>query len=340
MRRAARAWSVVAALALSVVGPGALVSAGDDGPSRPFPTDRPNRTILRPTEIATGAALPSGKTVVIVVSGIGSEALDGTFDAILAALGTDPSIELHRFGGDPAYAYDTHGSIDESAARLTAEIRQLARTHPKIDIVAHSMGGVVVDAAFRNGLSARDKVGTYVALAVPHDGSTEARLSQPFLTVADLLGARTEFRAITAGIAQDVGSRAVRDLAAAHAGPPPAGVTRLDVRIATDAIVTARDAWTPGVPARLLLPSTIGAIEGHGGATTDPRAVALVRSAIASSRPPAIGWRDAALTVAAAAVSVAVGRLAVPVYCAGLLALVGCAVGLALYRRRRGQRLP
>ena len=38
-------------VALSIVGPGALVAAGDDGPPRAARPDRPTRTILRPTEI-------------------------------------------------------------------------------------------------------------------------------------------------------------------------------------------------------------------------------------------------------------------------------------------------
>jgi hypothetical protein len=326
---------VVTALGLSVVGPGALVAAGDDGPSHPFATDRPTRSILRPTEVVARTPHPSDKTVVLFVSGIGSDAPDGTYDALVAAFSTNPRYELHRFGGDPAYPYDTHGSIDESAAQLTAEIRDLAKTHPKIEIVAHSMGGVVVDTAFRNGLSARDKVDTYVALAAPHSGSTEARLGQAFLTIADLFGAKVEFRAITAGTTEDVGSRAAQDLAATHAGPPPIGVTRYDVRVATDLIVTAPDAWTPDVTSRLLLPTTVASIEGHGGATTDPRAIELVMSTIASGRPPATDWRDRALTVAAEVVSMAVEHAALPLYCGVLLATLGCAVGLSLYRRRR-----
>src|SRR5207237_10833021 len=134
--------------------------------------------------------------------------------------------------------------------QLTAEIRELAQTHPKIAIVAHSMGGAVVDDAFRRGLSASDKVETYIALAAPHNGSTEAQYGQAFLWVSDLLGVRTEFRAITAGLKEDVGSRAAQDLATLRAGPPPAGVTRIALRIATDGSVPAPDAWTPNVPSR------------------------------------------------------------------------------------------
>ena len=337
MRRAVSAWCVVTALALWVVGPGALVAAGDDGPPRSFPTGRPTRTVLRPTEIADPApAKPSDKTVVILVAGVGSDAPDGTYDAIVAALDDDPRYEIHRFGGDRVHAYDTQGSLDASADQLTAEIRQLAKTHPKIDIVAHSMGGAVVDAAFRRGLSASDKVATYIALAAPHDGSTLAKIGQPFLAVSDILGARAEFRAITAALAQDIGSRAVQDLATIHAGPPPPGVTRLDLRMGTDAIVTAPDAWTPNVMSRTLLPTTLGSIEGHGGVTTDPHAIAIVASTIAADRFPPRGRRDAILEQAARGVSAVIERYVPAVYCALGLLLLGCAFGLSIYRRRRG----
>ena len=336
VRRAVSAWCVVTALALSVVGPCALVAAGDDGPPRSFPTGRPTRTVLRPTEIVDLVpAKPSEKTVVMLVSGIGSDAPDATYDAIVAALVNDPRYEIHRFGGDRVHPYDTLGGLDANADQLTAEIRELAKTHPKIDIVAHSMGGAVADAAFRRGLSGSDKVATYIALAAPHDGSTLAKIGQPFLAASDLLGARAEFRAISAALAQDIGSRAVQDLATIHAGPPPQGVTRLDLRMGTDAIVTAPDAWTPNVMSRTLLPTTIPSIEGHGGVTTDPHAIAIITSTVAADRPPARGWRDAILELAARSVSVVIDRHVPVLYCALGVLVLGCAVGLSLYRRRR-----
>jgi len=50
------------------VGPGAPVAAGDDGPTRSAPPDRPTRTILCPTEITDAApARVSDKTVIVLV---------------------------------------------------------------------------------------------------------------------------------------------------------------------------------------------------------------------------------------------------------------------------------
>lgn len=48
------------------------MAAGDDGPSRSFPTDRPPRTILRPAEVPAvtpaTAARRSGKEAILLVA--------------------------------------------------------------------------------------------------------------------------------------------------------------------------------------------------------------------------------------------------------------------------------
>src|SRR5258708_27279831 len=107
------------------------------------------------------------------------------------------------------------------------------------------MGGAVADAAFANGLSARDKVVSYISLASPHNGSSGAATSQAWLPFAGLFGAGTEMRAISAGFAQDIGSRAVADPAVVRAGPPPPGVLRLDLRLRPRLLVPAADARRP-----------------------------------------------------------------------------------------------
>ena len=323
-------------LALSIVGPGALAVAGDDGPPHAVRPDRPTRTILRPTEIPdldpAFVARSSDRPVCVLVSGIGSDAPDATFDRLVAAL--ESQCEVHRFGGDPRYPYDTHGAIGSNADHLIAEVKELAKTHPEIKIVAHSMGGPVVDDAFRRGLSAGDKVTTYVALAAPHNGSTEAKAILPRLEQASVLGVIPEFRAITAGVGQDAGTPAVRDLAAIRAGPPPAGVRRVDLRVATDPIVTAPDAWTPGVESRTLLPSSLRYLEGHGGIMADPQAIALVTAAVGGGLPT-LDWRGRILQFAAGQVSAKIAEIAPSVYAAiASLCLVGACVW-ALRRRRR-----
>jgi len=276
---------VVTALALSVVGPGALVAAGDDGPPGPVPTGRPTRTILRPTEISQPAPpKPSAKEVIIIVSGVNSSAQDPTFDALQAKLFDDPGYEVHRFGADPSYPYDTLGSLDQAADDLTKEIRDLSLTHPAVHIVAHSMGGDVVDRAIANGLSATDGVATYIALSSPHSGSASLAAAEPVLEQAG--DTALELRAILSS-KLDVGSVAAHDLAHAKPAPRTAGITRLDLRIATDLAVTSRDAADPGVESRTLAPAGLGGfLDGHGAITSDRRALDLIMTTIATRAVP------------------------------------------------------
>ena len=317
---------MITALALSVVGPGVLVAAGDDGPSQPFATGRPTRTILRPTEISERAPQKtSRKEVIIVVGGVNSSAQDPTFDALVAKLFADPRYEVHRFGGDPAYPYDSLGPLDDAARSLTDEVRDLGLTHPAVHIVAHSMGGDVVDRAFANGLSAKDGVATYIALASPHSGSASLAATAPVLRVVG--DSSLEVRALFSA-KLDVGSDAARDLAHAKPVPPAAAVTRLDLRMSSDWTVTGRDAADPGVESRTLLPADLGGyIDGHGAITRDPRALDLVMTTIATRAVPA-DTRSAELKAVADRESA--GALGVSLLLCALGLVVACGLAVAL----------
>lgn len=71
MLRSLRTWCAVSTFAIAVLGPGALVAAGDDGPP-PQRADRPTRTVLRPIEVPDLAPLaipvPSAKDAIVLVS--------------------------------------------------------------------------------------------------------------------------------------------------------------------------------------------------------------------------------------------------------------------------------
>src|SRR5207245_4012724 len=85
--------------------------------------------------------------------------------------------EVGCFGDDPAFPYDTYGPVDDSAKTLIAQIRAQPGRYSSVDIIAHSMGGVVTDRAFADGLSSSDGVAVSVAMASPHSGSKYARVS-------------------------------------------------------------------------------------------------------------------------------------------------------------------
>jgi hypothetical protein len=86
----------------------------------------------------------------------------------------------------------------------------------------------------------------------------------------------------------------VRDLARARPVAPPAGVVRLDLREATDLLVTERDARDPGVTSRILNHG----VEGHGDILTDPEAIdQTIRTIVERRVPP--DERSRALLMAA-----------------------------------------
>jgi hypothetical protein len=310
-----RAWCSFFALATALVGPGAIMAAADDGPARP------TRTVLRPTEIpelaASRAPARSPKEAVILVSGINSYPQDPTFDPLIARLFGDPRYEIFRFGADPAYPYDTLGDLDVSARSLRDEARALGGTHGAVHIVTHSMGGVVADRAFASGLSARDGVATYAALASPHSGSPALAVGGSVLSA---MGDRAlETRALFSA-KLDPGSEAASGLGRTRPVAPPAGVVRLDLRTSTDWTVTKLDARDPGVESRTLMPPDLmGYADGHGSITRDPEALRLVLSTIEHRAIPS-DPRSTEVKLAAEVSSLLAARIALLVL---LLAVIG-----------------
>lgn len=252
---------------------GAVASA-DDGP--------PARTVGRATELPPRRAID--KQVVLLVGGLGSESADGTWDELIARYQGDPGYEIRRFGADPRLPYDTVGAVDDNAQRLISQVGTLSR-YSAIHIVTHSMGGVVADRAFATGLSSADRVRSYIALAAPHNGATAARAITTTLALAGKEG--ETLRALVAGVTIDPGGAAARDLARDLDPPAPAGIARLDVRLATDLVVLDRDSRLGDVDSRVFLPSSADTLEGHGGILRDDRVLDLVTSTIAQRTPPA-----------------------------------------------------
>jgi hypothetical protein len=314
-------------LALPCMAALTLVASADEGsptaPAWASPRVRPPAGVLRHVDApiaSPGDPSPRpirSRELVVLVGGYQSCACpdDGTFVALRARLTAVPGMTVVRFGADPRFPYDTYGAIEPSAINLRDEIRTLSDQYDAVHIVTHSMGGVVADRAFANGLSSADGVVTYVSWSSPHDGSDAARA----LTVARFAtGATNEvFREGLLWLQMEPDSPAVRDLARVRAVPPPDGVVRLDLREASDVLVTARDAHDPGVPSRILT----GAVEGHGGILTDPQALDLTMQTVVTRRVPP-DERSRVLRRAASAESDRVGGLVFLTVCA--LAVAAC----------------
>lgn len=276
-------WALLPALAL-------VASADEDPPLRPVdagPPLRPPLTVLRAVERApltfVMPADPPKKELIVLVGGYGTGPDSNVFDAFRARVAQESVYEVVQFGQDLG-SYDTFGGVDANADQLRDSIRSVSGSYDGVHIVTHSMGGVVADRAFARGLSVSDGVTTYVAWASPHDGSRAAQAMQTTLAVSG--PGRDDTRAFTTEYFRDPDSDAVRDLARARAVAPPPGIVRLDLRLATDALVSSADARDPGVASRVLLPSSLGELEGHGGILQSREALDLTLATITMRSVP------------------------------------------------------
>jgi hypothetical protein len=258
-------------------------SSGVDLLRKSGAAERPAATRLLASDLPAAAVRPQ---LVVLVGGLGSAHDASEFDVLLEPFRNDPRYAIVRFGGSPEHPYDTTGSLEANGQSLAAFVRAHSPRYDGVHLVTHSMGGAVVDRAFALGLSSADGVRTYTALAAPHDGATAAMLARRTLDLAgeDAPLVRSVYRAV--GL-HDLGSAAVMDLAATRAAPGPAGVARLEVRMATDQVVLAPDSRGTGADSRVLLPDSLRDLEGHGGILVDPRARELVRATIESGTPHA-----------------------------------------------------
>jgi pimeloyl-ACP methyl ester carboxylesterase len=120
----------------------------------------------------TPVALPDdGQPPIVCVPGLG--ATPGTFAPL--------RLFLRLLGRTRSYAAPTPAgqSLDDLAAGLRAFIAEVARANDlapgaRVDLVAHSMGGLVARLALEDAATA-GRVGTLVTMGTPHGGSLLAR---------------------------------------------------------------------------------------------------------------------------------------------------------------------
>lgn len=107
---------------------------------------------------------PSDQAVVVLIHGYNStpDSLDALHKAV------------HEAGHPVAvFAYPNDGPLDESAALLWVELRAFAADHPerRIDIIAHSMGGLVARAVIEDPELDPGNVRRLIMVATPNQGS-------------------------------------------------------------------------------------------------------------------------------------------------------------------------
>jgi len=245
---------------------------------------------------------------VLAVAGIDS-ATDrrsgATFGLDTGALGYR-SDEVHWFsyapGGGRYAAPDTWGDLVRTAIQLRDQLRARQRAEPgrEVDLVAHSQGGVVVDAflqlVYDPGDPTLPPIGTVVTLSTPHQGAPLASVARWLRASRSGRELLARIRAGTGGAGPPASSDAVRQLAEGsnlitslwkHRLPDHVDFTT--VSAADDVVVPADRTGVPGADSVTVDPEGLG---DHSGIVRDPAAMVATRLALEGRRPPCIGWTE------------------------------------------------
>jgi hypothetical protein len=224
---------------------------------------------------------------VMVVAGIESAMTEPAPPLALpvAELGYQPDeVTYFSYDGDGDYPPSaTEGPIMAAAQRLAEQLRAMQRAEPgrEVDLIAHSQGGVVVEAfltqLYDRGDPSYPPLGTVVTLSSPLRG-------------APLAAAAAEVRRTRTGdatlrhVLPLARTPAVRDLAPGSGlirrldrSPLPDETELTTIGAATDVVVPATSATRPGARGATVIPHTLNA---HTGVLTDPAALRDVRAAL------------------------------------------------------------
>lgn len=281
---------------------GATASA--DGGVCGLPDGRPACTILRPLAVhATRERMSVGweQECIVVVGGLGSPT-DGSdagfFREALGEVGDDPHFQLIRFGVDEGL-YDTTGGISRSGAALRQVIRRNASACDAIHLLAHSMGGAVVDRALSKLEPADLGIATYIAMSSPHNGANGARAVRPALEASPTVAAAASAAADLVNF-HDPTKDAVRDLARIAAPRPTRDVAAVRLRLVTDPIVLRRDNYDRRVDVREYPAESVDQVrDGHGGIVRNALAQQILRETIVTHRTPPDTRSPSEITAAA-----------------------------------------
>ena len=260
-----------------------------------------------PEARAPGFAVPPNANHLVLVAGLGTSSRQTILDA--RHLGIDPSSTTHLsyagrdldwdgVGGGvrrdqlPYGPEDTWRGVEQAALHLREQLRELARREPgrAVDLVGHSMGGVVITYYLLHLHDAYDRtlpaVSHVVTIASPLEGSDLARAGGALLdhpaagtlvrhawgatvasggTLGHLVGGLHPDAPAIGELATGSALLAELDrawqeaLRAGGAGPLAMGTRVLSIAGSLDAVVGADRAALPGVDERRVLPG------GHEG---------------------------------------------------------------------------
>lgn len=221
--------------------------------------------------------------------------------------GLGPAALSHSLGPNVYEGSDTFTDVQLSALRLADLVERAALERPgaSVDLVAHSLGGVVTSTAIeildRRGRS--DLLGTVMTVGTPHQGADLATIGSAAAgglpTVNAVLPQNGEIRNAPSVIQlSEVGTHSLNP-----PGPPPPGVNVVAVAGALDPVVAAPAAiWDS---ATNVLVATSNPLSAHGDLPAAPEvqeAFLLARSGFA---PACIGLAEVIVNSAAGVVTAA-----------------------------------
>ena len=192
---------------------------------------------------------PSTRRIAVLVGGLGSSTGDtAVLDVDTTALGYAVA-DVHQFSyradGATYEPRDTTQDIATSAATLAAHLHDIASAHPgvAIDVIAHSMGGLVAMEALTNPDHQAPAVATLVTLGTPHQGADLATAAQALQLTKRGRSAMRAVGLLAPGVAPD--SPAVLQMAETsdfiaelnRRPPPPNGTRVVSVAARADTIV-------------------------------------------------------------------------------------------------------
>lgn len=226
---------------------------------------------------------------------VGFSYAGGCTPAAFGGGGGDLSRELVSSPYGPS---DTFQSVDVSAGRLADLIDRLsiARPDQPIDLVAHSLGGVVVRRAIEM-LSERDRAGpidVVMTIGSPHGGAdlaiTAAAMAGSDRVAAyldPLIGDNAEFRRAESVL--DIAERGTERGTAVDPLPPPEGVTVVAVAGAGDPVVPAEHGVWEGATNVVVPTSLLDTLSVHGSLPSAPEVQREMQLALAGAAPRCIG---------------------------------------------------
>jgi hypothetical protein len=238
------------------------------------------------------------------VAGINSATRgDGTTNDFPAeSIGYPPEdVEWFSYAADRgAYtAGDTYAPIEESAANLAEQLRAMQRAQPgrSVDLIAHSQGGVVVQAFVKLFYDPGDPtlppLGTVITLSSPHSGA-------PAATSADLIGRQPWGPLVLDSVpglppsdARSVGDLSeLSDLSAQlQETPLPAGLEVISIGAPYDYVVPQTATHLDGAQHVTVDPD--GVASQHTTITTDAATQLVVNNALLGRAAPCVSLRTA-----------------------------------------------